>query len=60
MRKNLEIRNALAKTGMCEWQLADVLGVSESTITRWMRHEMSDAKKAEIIGAIHEYKGRGE
>lgn len=57
---NEKIRKAIKDNGMYLWQLSDVLGVSEATITRWMRHEMSDAKQAEIVGAIHEYKKRGE
>lgn len=57
---NEKIRKAIKDNGMYLWQLSDVLGVSEATITRWMRHEMSDAKQAEIVGAIHKYKKRGE
>ena len=56
MMKNLEVRIALAKNDMRQWELADALGVSEATITRWMRHEMSDAKQADIIEKINQYR----
>lgn len=56
MMKNLEVRIALAKNDMRQWELADALGVSEATITRWMRHEMPSAKQADIIEKINQYR----
>ena len=56
MRKNLEIRNALTKNYMTQWELADILGVSESTLTRMMRHEMPSEKQADIIEKINQYR----
>ena len=53
---NEAIRKAVKDEGMHLWQLSDVLGVSEATITRWMRHEMSDAKQADIIEKINQYR----
>lgn len=59
MATNERIRQAVKDEGMHLWQLSDVLGVSEATITRWLRHEMPVERQEEIIGAIHEYR-RGE
>ncbi len=53
---NEAIRKAVKDEGMHLWQLSDVLGVSEATITRWMRHEMPSAKQADIIKKIDQYR----
>lgn len=53
---NEKIRQVVKDNGMFLWQLSDVLGVSEATVTRWMRREMSDAKQADIIEKINQYR----
>ena len=50
--KNKEIRDALKKKGMYFWQLADLMGVSEPTVMRWMRHELPPDEKKRILGLI--------
>lgn len=48
--RNLEIREAKGKIPY--WMIAEVLGVSEGTLQRWMRKEMSVHKKEEVMDAI--------
>lgn len=55
--KNKVIREALTAAGMKQWQLADLLGISEPTLTRWLRHELPQEKQAEIVAVI---KGEGK
>lgn len=55
--KNKVIREALTAAGMKQWQLADLLGISEPTLTRWLRHELPQEKQAEIVAVIE---GRGK
>ena len=50
--KNNVIREALTAAGMKQWQLADLLGISEPTLTRWLRHELPQEKQAEIVAVI--------
>ncbi|MEN6620925.1 MAG: hypothetical protein ABFD50_05200 [Smithella sp.] len=38
--------------GIRQWQVAENLGIAEETLSRWMRHELSDDKKAAILTAI--------
>ena len=38
------------------YQVADVLGVSEPTLNRWLRKEMSEDKKQRILDAIESLK----
>ncbi len=52
LSNNEAIRALLKKSNFTLWQLADALGVSEATITRMMRHEVSDEKYDEIVTLI--------
>lgn len=52
IKANDDIRRYLRKHNMKQWQLGDLLGVSEYTIVRKLRHELSIEEKAEIIKLI--------
>lgn len=49
---NQEVRKHARDRGVCLWEVADFLEVSEPTITRKMRRELSDSERAEIISII--------
>lgn len=53
-RNNIIIRTALFETGMKQWELAELLGCSEYTLCRKLRHEMDEAKQIEIAEKIRE------
>lgn len=55
-RNNMIIRAALLETGMKQWELAELLGCSEYTLCRKLRHEMDEAKQREIAEKIREAK----
>lgn len=42
---NQELRTYAKEKGVCLWQVAQVLGISESTMTRRMRRELSPQDK---------------
>lgn len=52
--KNLEIRRKLKETKVMQWQVADKLGVSEMTLVRKLRYELSEAEKQKIFSVIEE------
>ncbi len=52
--KNQDIRIYLKKRGLCLWQLADKLKISEASMTRKMRKELSKEEKEKIIKIINE------
>lgn len=54
---NQDIRNEAKKAGVKLWQIADKLGISEPTITRLMRRELSTEEKSRIRAIIAELKG---
>ena len=53
-KANQEIREALQNKGMKHWELADMLGISEFTLTRWLRKELTEDKKELLLKAINE------
>lgn len=57
MKKNNDIRTIAAENNIYLWEIADKLGVHESTLMRWLRKELSDEVKAKIMLAIKEIRG---
>lgn len=53
-KANQEVREALHNKGMKQWELADMLGMSEFTLTRWLRKELTEDKKELLLKAINE------
>ena len=51
-KANQNIRDYAAKKGVYFWEIAMKLGVSEPTMTRWMRVELSADKRREIEQVI--------
>lgn len=49
---NEYIREAARRRGVRFWQIADVLGISEATFTRKLRHELSEEEQAHIMRVI--------
>ena len=61
--RNEEVRIALFQHNIKQWEVAEQLGVSEVTICRWLRSNLPQDKKAEIMSAINklaEEKKNGE
>ena len=46
------IRTALMKAHLKQWELAEILGLSESVLCRRLRHELSDDDREYIITKI--------
>lgn len=52
MNRNLDVRNYAKQKGVYLYEVAEVLGISEPTIMRWLRTELTDERKAAIVEAI--------
>lgn len=50
--KNIAIHVALAEKGMRQYELAHLLGCSESRVSNMMREELPEEKQKEIIEMI--------
>lgn len=55
---NQDIRSYAKQNGVKLWQIADVKGISEPTITRLLRRELPETDKAEFIRIIDELAAR--
>lgn len=49
---NQEVRIKAKARGVKLWQIAQHLGISEPTITRWLRVELEPERKAQMLEAI--------
>ena len=46
---NVDVRTTAKKSGVFLYELAERLGISEPTMTRLLRKELSDSKKQELL-----------
>ncbi len=51
---NRIVREAMAEYNICQWQLADMLGIREETLSRMMRYELDIEEQEEIVRLIKE------
>lgn len=52
--ENREIRLMARGRGVQMWRVAKAMGVSEPTLYRWMREELPEDKKVQIMQIIAE------
>ena len=55
-KANVEVREAILKSGLKQWQVAQMLGVHEGTFSRMLRMELSPDMKEKILDTISEKK----
>lgn len=55
---NTDIRKAVAGRDFTLWQLAATLGITDSTLSRKLRMELSPAEKARMMAAVDEMEKR--
>ena len=49
---NQDIKKKIKDAGVHQYQIADILGVSEATLVRWLRYELTDEQRNMIFDAI--------
>ena len=54
---NLDIRIKIKENRLCHYEVAAKIGVSEYTLCRWLRAELSDDKRDIILKAISDIIG---
>lgn len=53
---NLDIRQKIKDAGFPLWFVADRIGIADTTFSKWLRKELPDDKKKQILKAIEELK----
>lgn len=51
---NKEIRDAAKEAGICLWQVADKLGVSDGNFSRKLRRELPAEDREKVLSIIRE------
>jgi DNA-binding transcriptional regulator YiaG len=51
----MEIRNLIQKYKLRQWEIAEIIGVSEFTLSRWLRRpdNLSQEQESKIFTAIN-------
>lgn len=49
---NIDIRNRIAVAAIPKWRVADVVGVADTTFSKWLRKELPAEKKQQVMEAI--------
>ena len=56
MQNNLDVRFAATSAGVRLWQIADALGITDSSFSRKLRKELSEEQKKTIFDIIERLK----
>ena len=54
VKSNSKVRAELARNGLFIWQLAEAVGVHETTMTKWLRTPLNDEQQARVDKALSE------
>lgn len=47
-----QLKQAIREAGVCQWQVAERLGMSEFTFSRKLRHELAGEEREKVLAAI--------
>lgn len=56
---NADIRKAARVADVAQWQICERLGISEPTLTRWLRGDLPEDRRQRILAAIDELAKEG-
>lgn len=57
---NSELKKKIKANGFTLWQIAEQIGVSETSVIRWLRSERDRRNQSKIIKALEELKTEKE
>ena len=60
MKANNDLRTAIFTSGLKHWEIAKLLGIHEATLARWLRSELPNEKKDQILQIIQNHGKAGE
>lgn len=53
VKSNSKVRAELARNGLFIWQLAEVVGVHETTMTKWLRTPLNEEQQKRVDRALN-------
>ena len=57
IKRNKDIKRMIKEAGVYQWQIAEAIGIDETTLCRWLRFQLTDEKRELIINAIRQQTG---
>ena len=57
---NTKVRIKMIEAGLKQWQLAQILGIDESVLSRKLRYELPEEEQDRIVALIEETKKSGD
>ena len=58
VEKNTEIRQSFKDAGIKHWQVADEMHISEATMVRKLRRELSEEEKTRVLQVVEQLKAK--
>jgi len=49
---NKDVQINILSSGLMKWQIAEAIGIADTTFSKWLRKELSEDKKTLILAAI--------
>lgn len=59
MKKNFWLRDRLKGMGIRQWELAEAIGIAESTLVVWLRQELTGEHRERVLAALERIEKRG-
>ena len=56
---NTEIREAAKRNGVRLWQVAEVIGIADATLSRKLRRELPASERERVMSVIEKLAGEG-
>ncbi|MDQ8644377.1 hypothetical protein RG601_04915 [Enterococcus sp. FR169] len=56
MKANSDIRSIIVKNRFKNWEVANQIGIADTTLSVWLRTPLNDERKKRILKAIEELK----
>lgn len=57
--ENCEVRGKAKAAGIPLWKIASRIGISEPTLTRWLRFPLNEERYMRVVSAIEELSQEG-
>lgn len=54
MINNSEIQNLIKQNHLLKWQIAEYIGIADTTFSRWLRTPLNKKKREQVEKAIRE------
>lgn len=51
---NTDVQTKIKECGLMKWEVAEAIGITDSTFSKWLRRELSTEQKDRIFAAIEQ------